>query len=71
MRGGDQWDQGIDETPWDLMAAVPILEQIGSGYNVDLGRSDVEDKNRFAFGTLEFLAAVAPINPFGTALYLN
>lgn len=62
---------GAGESTWDLMAAVPILEQIGIGCTVDWTRTDLGDKLRFACGTPEFLKAVAPIVPFGTVLDLR
>ncbi|MDW3225720.1 MAG: inositol monophosphatase family protein [Paracoccaceae bacterium] len=62
---------GTGESTWDLMAVVPILEQIGIGCTVDWAQTDLSDKLRFACGTPEFLDAVAPIVPFGTALRLN
>lgn len=60
---------GFGESTWDLMAAVPILEQIGIGCTVDWSRTGLDDKLRFACGTPEFLQAVAPIVPFGTSLH--
>lgn len=62
---------GTGESTWDLMAAVPILEQIGICCTVDWAKTDLNDKLRFACGTPEFLEAVAPIIPFGTTLHLN
>jgi myo-inositol-1(or 4)-monophosphatase len=62
---------GTGESSWDLMAIVPILEQIGIGCTVDWARTDLGDKLRFACGTPAFLKAVAPIVPFGTTLALN
>jgi myo-inositol-1(or 4)-monophosphatase len=62
---------GTGESTWDLMAAIPILEQVGIGCTVDWAKTNLNDKLRFACGTPEFLDAVAPIVPFGTALQLN
>lgn len=62
---------GTGESTWDLMAAVPILEQIGIGCTVDWAQTDLNDKLRFACGTSEFLKAIAPIVPFGTTLRLS
>lgn len=56
---------GMGESTWDLMAAVPILEQIGITSTVDWSRTDLTDKLRFACGTPEFLQAVEPMVPFG------
>jgi myo-inositol-1(or 4)-monophosphatase len=62
---------GTGESTWDLMAAIPILEQVGIGCTVDWAQTNLNDKLRFACGTPEFLKAVAPIVPFGTELLLN
>ena len=59
---------GTGESTWDLMAALPILEQIGIGCTVDWAQTDLSDKLRFACGTPEFLDAVAPLIPFGTTI---
>lgn len=61
---------GTGESSWDLMAALPILEQIGIRSTVDWATTDLSEKLRFACGTPEFLAAVAPLVPFGTKLVL-
>jgi myo-inositol-1(or 4)-monophosphatase len=62
---------GTGESTWDLMAAIPILQQIGIGCTVDWSTTDLNDKLRFACGTPEFLDAIAPIVPFGTMLRLD
>ncbi|MBV1887132.1 MAG: inositol monophosphatase [Parvibaculaceae bacterium] len=62
---------GTGESTWDLMAAIPILEQIGIGCTVNWAQTGLNDKLRFACGTPEFLEAVAPIIPVGTILELN
>ena len=59
---------GIGESTWDLMAAVPILEQIGIQSTVDWSKTDLTSKLRFACGTPEFLQAVSTIVPYGTTL---
>lgn len=59
---------GTGESTWDLMAAVPILEQIGIGCTVDWAQTGLNDKLRFACGTPEFLDAISTIIPFGTSL---
>jgi myo-inositol-1(or 4)-monophosphatase len=61
---------GTGESSWDLMAALPILSQIGIRSTVDWGNIDLRDKLRFACGTPEFLDLVAPLVPFGTKLLL-
>ena len=62
---------GTGESTWDLMAAIPILEQIGIGCTVNWAQTDLNDKLRFACGTPEFLETVAQIIPVGTTLELN
>ncbi|AEI94597.1 MULTISPECIES: inositol monophosphatase family protein [Roseobacter] len=59
---------GTGESTWDLMAALPILEQIGIVSTVDWSAIELNAKIRFACGTPEFLEAVAPIVPFGATL---
>lgn len=61
---------GTGESSWDLMAALPILKQIGIESTVDWVDIDLSEKLRFACGTPEFLALVAPLVPFGTQLAL-
>jgi myo-inositol-1(or 4)-monophosphatase len=62
---------GTGESTWDLMAIVPILQEIGVGCTVDWASTDLDDKLRFACGTPGFLEAVEPIVPFGTILNIN
>lgn len=59
---------GIGESTWDLMAALPILEQLGIHSTVDWSTLDLTSKIRFACGTPEFLEAVATIVPNGATL---
>jgi myo-inositol-1(or 4)-monophosphatase len=59
---------GMGESTWDLMAALPILEQIGIASTVDWTKTDLTAKLRFACGTPEFLKLVDPIVPFGATL---
>ena len=61
---------GMGESTWDLMAALPILEQLGIQSTVDWNGLDLFSKLHFACGTPEFLHAVAPIVPHGTTLEL-
>ncbi len=61
---------GTGESSWDLMAALPILEQIGIHSTVDWATTDLSSKLRFACGTPEFLQLVAPLVPYGTKLRL-
>lgn len=62
---------GTGESSWDLMAALPILEQIGITSTIDWDGVDLQAKQRFACGTPEFLHIVAPLVPFGTVLTLD
>ena len=57
---------GIGESTWDLMAALPILAQLGVGSTVDWSDITLQAKLKFACGTPEFLALVAPAVPFGS-----
>lgn len=50
---------GFGVSSWDLMAAVPILEQLGLGNTVDWGSADLGGKLDVACGTPEFLAVFA------------
>jgi len=59
---------GTVESSRDLMAALPMLEQIGIHSTVDWATTDFSSKLRFACGTPEFLKVVAPLVPFGTKL---
>ncbi len=57
---------GIGESTWDLMAALPILAQLGVASTVDWSDITLQAKLKFACGTPEFLALVAPAVPFGS-----
>jgi myo-inositol-1(or 4)-monophosphatase len=59
---------GTGDSTWDLMAALPILEQLGIQSTIDWNATSLTSKLRFACGTPEFLRAVAPIVPYGTNL---
>lgn len=61
---------GMGESTWDLMAALPILEQIGISSTVDWTVINLSSKLKFACGTPEFLRIVDPIMPFGSVLQL-
>ncbi len=61
---------GTGESSWDLMAALPILEQIGIHSTVDWATTDLNSKMRFACGTPEFLELVEPLVPYGAKLLL-
>jgi myo-inositol-1(or 4)-monophosphatase len=62
---------GIGESSWDLMAALPILDQIGIRSTVEWKTTDLSSKLRFACGTPEFLLAVEPIVAYGATLALE
>ena len=62
---------GIGNSTWDLMAGLPILEQLGIQSTIDWRATNLSSKLRFACGTPEFLRAVAPIVPFGAVLDLS
>ncbi len=59
---------GLGESSWDVMAALPILDQIGIRSTVDWNTTELASKLRFACGTPEFLHAVEPIVAYGAAL---
>lgn len=59
---------GIGESSWDLMAALPILDQIGIQSTIDWTTINLSSKLHFACGTPEFLQAVEPIVAYGTML---
>ena len=61
---------GMGESTWDLMAALPILEQLGIESTVDWAALALTSKVKFACGTPDFLRAVAPIVPYGAVLAL-
>jgi myo-inositol-1(or 4)-monophosphatase len=59
---------GTGESTWDLMAALPILKQLGVESTVDWSDITLDAKLKFACGTPEFLELVAPIVPFGSVI---
>lgn len=59
---------GMGESTWDLMAALPILAQLGVQSTVDWNDITLNAKLKFACGTPEFLDLVAPAVPFGSVL---
>lgn len=50
---------GLGESSWDLMAALPILHQLGIRDTIDWDRATLDSKFRFACGTPEFLDVVS------------
>lgn len=61
---------GMGESSWDLMAALAILKPLGVTSTVDWTKADLDTRFRFAAGTPEFLAAIAPLIPHGARLGL-
>ncbi|XXK30754.1 inositol monophosphatase family protein [Rhodobacteraceae bacterium nBUS_24] len=61
---------GTGDSTWDLMAGLPILEQVGIGCTINWAQTDLNDKLRFSCGTAEFLEAVATLVPDGTTFAL-
>lgn len=59
---------GMGESTWDLMAALPILAQLGIGSTVDWSDITLDAKLKFACGTPEFLELVEPAVPFGSVI---
>ena len=59
---------GMGESTWDLMAALPILAQIGVESTVDWSAITLDSKLKFACGTPEFLDVVKSVMPFGSVL---
>lgn len=57
---------GTGDSTWDIMAGIPILEQVGIGCTVDWATTNLNDKLRFACGTRDFLDAVYELIPDGT-----
>lgn len=50
---------GLGISTWDLMAILPILEQVGVATTIDWDSVDLPQKLRFACGTPEFLQVFA------------
>lgn len=59
---------GVGESTWDVMAALPILAQIGIESTVDWSGITLESKLKFACGIPEYLEVVRPVMPFGSVL---
>jgi myo-inositol-1(or 4)-monophosphatase len=49
------------DSTWDVMAALPILGQLGIGSSIDWRATPLSAKLTYACGAPDFLAAVAPI----------
>lgn len=52
---------GYGESTWDVMAALPVLSQIGIANTVDWSKTPLSAKLNFACGTPDFLEAVRPL----------
>lgn len=52
---------GLGISTWDLMAMVPILDELGVRTTIDWATVSLDQKLRFACGTPDFLAVFAPI----------
>ncbi|MET3924224.1 inositol monophosphatase family protein [Devosia sp. 2618] len=59
---------GMGESSWDLMAAMPILTQLGFGSTIDWSTSTLASKFKFACGKPEFLELVSPAVPRGALI---
>ncbi|MFK3781459.1 inositol monophosphatase family protein [Agrobacterium sp. NPDC089420] len=51
----------LGDSTWDVMAALPILQNLGVSHTIDWDRIDLEAKLRFACGTDSFLDKVRPL----------
>ena len=51
---------GLGLSTWDVMAALPILSQLGVENTVDWSQTNLSSKLKFASGSREFLDIIAP-----------
>lgn len=51
----------LGDSTWDVMAALPILGNLGVSHTIDWDRTDLDAKLRFACGSEGFLAKVRPL----------
>ena len=51
----------LGDSTWDVMAGLPILENLGVCHTVDWDRTELRAKLRFACGSKAFLAKVRPL----------
>ncbi|OTP79015.1 inositol monophosphatase family protein [Caballeronia sordidicola] len=51
----------LGDSTWDVMAALPILANLGARHTIDWNRTDLDEKLRFACGSEAFLAKVRPL----------
>lgn len=51
----------LGDSTWDVMAALPILANLGVSHTIDWDRTDMRSKLRFACGSERFLEMVRPL----------
>lgn len=51
----------LGDSTWDVMAALPILRNLGVTHTIDWDRTDLSGKLRFACGTESFVEKVRPL----------
>lgn len=51
----------LGDSTWDVMAALPILANLGVSHTIDWDRIDLQAKLRFACGSADFLEKVRPL----------
>lgn len=52
----------LGDSTWDVMAALPILANLGVIHTIDWDRTELSAKLRFACGSAEFLHKVRPLD---------
>lgn len=51
----------LGDATWDVMAALPILANLGVSHTIDWDRTELQEKLSFACGSEAFLARVRPL----------
>ncbi|MGB3339103.1 MAG: inositol monophosphatase family protein [Devosia sp.] len=51
----------LGDSTWDVMAALPILNNLGLSHTIDWDKVGLDDKLRFACGSESFLEKVRPL----------
>ena len=51
----------LGDATWDVMAALPILSNLGVSHTIDWDRTELQEKLTFACGSKAFLARVRPL----------
>jgi len=51
----------LGDSTWDVMAALPILANLGAVHTIDWDRTSLDERLRFACGSEAFLAKVRPL----------